>query len=148
MKTAAARARRRLQVTISPSTIDKPTMPSITVGAGQKDSYVNGEGQRERVVATTVGEGSASDAALRTMFILTHDRHLTPSIMVETCQKDSDVKTQALVVENASGMCKAGFSGKDTLRTYFSIVSRPNRPRGQAPWKAWNRRTGMPATRR
>jgi actin-related protein len=37
-----------------------------------------------------------------------------------------DLGVQALVVDNGSGMCKAGFSGEDAPRAVFpSIVGRP-----------------------
>ena len=40
---------------------------------------------------------------------------------------DEDV--QALVVDNGSGMCKAGFAGDDAPRAVFpSIVGRPKHP--------------------
>ena len=40
---------------------------------------------------------------------------------------DEDV--QALVVDNGSGMCKAGFAGDDATRAVFpSIVGRPKMP--------------------
>ena len=40
---------------------------------------------------------------------------------------DDDV--QALVVDNGSGMCKAGFAGDDAPRAVFpSIVGRPKHP--------------------
>ena len=36
---------------------------------------------------------------------------------------------QALVVDNGSGMCKAGFAGDDAPRAVFpSIVGRPKHP--------------------
>ncbi|VDP97079.1 unnamed protein product [Trichobilharzia regenti] len=38
----------------------------------------------------------------------------------------SDEEVQALVVDNGSGMCKAGFAGDDAPRAVFpSIVGRP-----------------------
>ena len=38
----------------------------------------------------------------------------------------SDEEVAALVVDNGSGMCKAGFAGDDAPRTVFpSIVGRP-----------------------
>ena len=41
--------------------------------------------------------------------------------------EDEDV--QALVVDNGSGMCKAGFAGDDAPRAVFpSIVGRPKHP--------------------
>ena len=37
-----------------------------------------------------------------------------------------DAEFQALVIDNGSGMCKAGFAGHDSPRTVFpSIVGRP-----------------------
>lgn len=37
-----------------------------------------------------------------------------------------DNETLALVIDNGSGMCKAGFSGEDAPRAVFpSIVGRP-----------------------
>merc|ERR1719158_2721642 len=39
---------------------------------------------------------------------------------------DDEEETQALVVDNGSGMCKAGFAGDDAPRSVFpSIVGRP-----------------------
>ena len=47
----------------------------------------------------------------------------TPTTMAD----DEDV--QALVVDNGSGMCKAGFAGDDAPRAVFpSIVGRPKHP--------------------
>lgn len=38
-------------------------------------------------------------------------------------------EVQALVVDNGSGMCKAGFAGDDAPRAVFpSIVGRPKHP--------------------
>uniref|UniRef100_A0A7P0TBL1 Actin gamma 1 n=1 Tax=Homo sapiens TaxID=9606 RepID=A0A7P0TBL1_HUMAN len=46
----------------------------------------------------------------------------------------------ALVIDNGSGMCKAGFAGDDAPRAVFpSIVG--------ASWWAWARRTPTWATR-
>ena len=40
-----------------------------------------------------------------------------------------DVEVAALVVDNGSGMCKAGFAGDDAPRAVFpSIVGRPKMP--------------------
>ena len=40
-----------------------------------------------------------------------------------------DDEVQALVVDNGSGMCKAGFAGDDAPRAVFpSIVGRPKPP--------------------
>ena len=45
---------------------------------------------------------------------------------------DDDV--QALVVDNGSGMCKAGFAGDDAPRAVFpSIVGRPKHPGVRLP---------------
>jgi len=42
---------------------------------------------------------------------------------------DDDEEVQALVVDNGSGMCKAGFAGDDAPRAVFpSIVGRPKHP--------------------
>ena len=42
---------------------------------------------------------------------------------------DDDEEVQALVVDNGSGMCKAGFAGDDAPRSVFpSIVGRPKHP--------------------
>lgn len=41
----------------------------------------------------------------------------------------ADEDVQALVVDNGSGMCKAGFAGDDAPRAVFpSIVGRPKHP--------------------
>ena len=41
----------------------------------------------------------------------------------------ADEEVQALVVDNGSGMCKAGFAGDDAPRAVFpSIVGRPKMP--------------------
>ena len=41
----------------------------------------------------------------------------------------ADDEVQALVVDNGSGMCKAGFAGDDAPRAVFpSIVGRPKHP--------------------
>ena len=41
----------------------------------------------------------------------------------------SDVEVAALVVDNGSGMCKAGFAGDDAPRAVFpSLVGRPKMP--------------------
>ena len=43
--------------------------------------------------------------------------------------KMADEDVQALVVDNGSGMCKAGFAGDDAPRAVFpSIVGRPKHP--------------------
>jgi hypothetical protein len=44
-------------------------------------------------------------------------------------KKMSEEDVQALVVDNGSGMCKAGFAGDDAPRAVFpSIVGRPKHP--------------------
>ena len=41
----------------------------------------------------------------------------------------ADEDVQALVLDNGSGMCKAGFAGDDAPRAVFpSIVGRPKHP--------------------
>ena len=41
----------------------------------------------------------------------------------------ADEDVQALVVDNGSGMCKAGFAGDDAPRAVFpSIIGRPRQP--------------------
>jgi actin-related protein len=41
----------------------------------------------------------------------------------------ADEDVQALVIDNGSGMCKAGFAGDDAPRAVFpSIVGRPRHP--------------------
>ena len=41
----------------------------------------------------------------------------------------ADEDVQALVIDNGSGMCKAGFAGDDAPRAVFpSIVGRPKHP--------------------
>jgi actin-related protein len=50
-----------------------------------------------------------------------------PQAVQEVKMSDEDV--QALVVDNGSGMCKAGFAGDDAPRAVFpSIVGRPKHP--------------------
>ena len=45
-----------------------------------------------------------------------------------------DEDTAALVVDNGSGMCKAGFAGDDAPRAVFpSIVGRPRHQVNQSP---------------
>lgn len=52
---------------------------------------------------------------------------LFPNTHNKTTMADEDV--QALVVDNGSGMCKAGFAGDDAPRAVFpSIVGRPKHP--------------------
>jgi len=52
---------------------------------------------------------------------------------------DEDVA--ALVVDNGSGMCKAGFAGDDAPRAVFpSIVGRP---RHQGVMAVWDKKTPM-----
>jgi len=47
----------------------------------------------------------------------------------KTTNKMADEDVQALVVDNGSGMCKAGFAGDDAPRAVFpSIVGRPKHP--------------------
>jgi hypothetical protein len=47
--------------------------------------------------------------------------------LINMCDDDEEV--QALVVDNGSGMCKAGFAGDDAPRAVFpSIVGRPKHP--------------------
>lgn len=53
-------------------------------------------------------------------------------------QEDEEV--QALVIDNGSGMCKAGFAGDDAPRAVFpSIVGRPKHPGIMVSWalQAW-----------
>ena len=39
---------------------------------------------------------------------------------------DSDCETPAVVIDNGSGMCKAGFAGDDAPRTVFpAVIGRP-----------------------
>ena len=53
---------------------------------------------------------------------------------------DEDVA--ALVVDNGSGMCKAGFAGDDAPRAVFpSIVGRPRHQVGQIG--LWNQISGL-----
>ena len=41
----------------------------------------------------------------------------------------AEEETQALVIDNGSGMCKAGFAGDDAPRAVFpSIIGRPKHP--------------------
>jgi len=50
-----------------------------------------------------------------------------PKTKLNMCDDDEEV--QALVVDNGSGMCKAGFAGDDAPRAVFpSIVGRPKHP--------------------
>ena len=52
---------------------------------------------------------------------------------------DDDVS--ALVVDNGSGMCKAGFGGEDAPRAVFpSIVGRPG---FQGSWLVWDKKIVM-----
>jgi actin-related protein len=54
------------------------------------------------------------------------NREKMTQIMFETFNKMADEEVQALVVDNGSGMCKAGFAGDDAPRAVFpSIVGRP-----------------------
>ena len=47
----------------------------------------------------------------------------------EEIESDDEEEVQALVVDNGSGMCKAGFAGDDAPRAVFpSIVGRPKHP--------------------
>jgi actin-related protein len=49
------------------------------------------------------------------------------TLILGALQADNEV--QALVVDNGSGMCKAGFAGDDAPRAVFpSIVGRPKHP--------------------
>ena len=48
------------------------------------------------------------------------------SLQVKTKSKMDDEDVAALVIDNGSGMCKAGFAGDDAPRAVFpSIVGRP-----------------------
>jgi len=50
---------------------------------------------------------------------------------------DDEEEVQALVVDNGSGMCKAGFAGDDAPRSVFpSIVGRPK----QVLWLVWTKK--------
>lgn len=58
--------------------------------------------------------------------------HNTVSVLTELTQEvqrtqfDMDDEIAALVIDNGSGMCKAGFAGDDAPRAVFpSIVGRP-----------------------
>jgi actin beta/gamma 1 len=44
----------------------------------------------------------------------------------------SDEEVTAIVIDNGSGMCKAGFAGDDAPRVVFSSVV--GRPKHQASW--------------
>ena len=51
------------------------------------------------------------------------------SLVLFSFSSQSDAEVQALVVDNGSGMCKAGFAGDDAPRAVFpSIVGRPKHP--------------------
>ena len=72
-------------------------------------------------MATSIGadgsgmcKGFASDDALRTVLLMTHDKHTRPSI-IDTGQKDSYAKTKAFIIENDSGICQALVASKETL---------------------------------
>ena len=53
----------------------------------------------------------------------------SPLSFVDVRAQADDEDVQALVVDNGSGMCKAGFAGDDAPRAVFpSIVGRPKHP--------------------
>ena len=59
------------------------------------------------------------------------DKELTPypSPTLSPASLFDSEEVQALVVDNGSGMCKAGFAGDDAPRAVFpSIVGRPKHP--------------------
>ena len=48
----------------------------------------------------------------------------------------ADDEVAALVVDNGSGMCKAGFAGDDAPRAVFpSIIGRPRQPGEGVGWE-------------
>lgn len=50
-------------------------------------------------------------------------------VLSDLLNLQADQEVQALVVDNGSGMCKAGFAGDDAPRAVFpSIVGRPKHP--------------------
>ena len=54
---------------------------------------------------------------------------LTAKNLSNILDKMADEDVQALVIDNGSGMCKAGFAGDDAPRAVFpSIVGRPKHP--------------------
>ena len=54
---------------------------------------------------------------------------LTAKNCIIILDKMADEDVQALVIDNGSGMCKAGFAGDDAPRAVFpSIVGRPKHP--------------------
>eukprot|EP00966_Prymnesium_polylepis_P292230 6748584-Prymnesium_polylepis.1 len=57
-------------------------------------------------------------------------RSVRPQLLTQpTTHKMSDEEVAALVVDNGSGMCKAGFAGDDAPRAVFpSIIGRPRQP--------------------
>uniref|UniRef100_A0A8C5NHW6 ACTG2 n=1 Tax=Junco hyemalis TaxID=40217 RepID=A0A8C5NHW6_JUNHY len=51
-----------------------------------------------------------------------------------------DEETTALVCDNGSGLCKAGFAGDDAPRAVFpSIVGRPRHQAHRDTWHSWEK---------
>ena len=47
---------------------------------------------------------------------------------------------QALVVDNGSGMCKAGFAGDDAPRAVFPSIVGRSRHTGVESWSEWDKK--------
>jgi hypothetical protein len=72
------------------------------------------------------GSSFAVFLPLSYFFLNSAGPHLSNRLFTE---KMADEDVQALVVDNGSGMCKAGFAGDDAPRAVFpSIVGRPKHP--------------------